>query len=87
MYTVSLPLSSSPSLPPLPHRLDIIISRVSLHKKYQFIPKLVSYWKLKRQSRNGVPLLRRLQANKGQRATATVSVPLVSTVAPLTNFT
>ena len=49
--------------------LDRIIGRVSLHKKSQFIPKLVSFWKLKRQSRNGVPLLRRMQAsNHGQRA-------------------
>ena len=59
----------------LPSRLNGIINRVSLHKKSQFIPKLVSYWKLKRQSRNGVPLLRRLQAiNKNQKqAVTTVS--------------
>jgi len=49
------------------------VSKVSVMKKSQFIPKLVNYWKLKRQSRNGVPLLRRLQANKGQRAATTVS--------------
>ena len=56
-------------------RLDRIIGRVSLHKKSQFIPKLVNYWKLKRQSRNGVPLLRRLQAtnNHSHRANTTVS--------------
>eukprot|EP00731_Ephydatia_muelleri_P002416 Em0001g2416a len=55
------------------HRLDRIIGRVSLHKKSQFIPKLVNYWKLKRQSRNGVPLLRRLQAsnNHSHRANTT----------------
>lgn len=59
------------NLPYIPqHRLDRISSCVSLHKKSQFIPKLVSYWKLKRQSRNGVPFLRRLQANsKGQKTT------------------
>ena len=56
-------------------RLDRIIGRVSLHKKSQFIPKLVNYWKLKRQSRNGVPLLRRLQASNhhSHRASTTVS--------------
>ena len=55
-------------------RLDRISSRVALHKKSQFIPKLVGYWKLKRQSRNGVPLLRRLQAsNHGQRTATAVS--------------
>lgn len=43
-------------------RLERIAAKVSLHRKTQFIPKLVCYWKLKRQSRNGVPLLRRLQA-------------------------
>lgn len=54
-------------------RLDRIVSHINLHKKSQFIPRLVSYWKLKRQSRNGVPLLRRLQANnKGQRTSTVV---------------
>ena len=32
-------------------------------KKNPFIERLQSYWALKRQSRNGVPLLRRLQTN------------------------
>jgi len=31
-------------------------------RKAQFVQSLQSYWMLKRQSRNGVPLLRRLQA-------------------------
>lgn len=43
-------------------RLSKIVSRVAIQKKSQFIESLQSYWMLKRQSRNGVPLLRRLQA-------------------------
>jgi hypothetical protein len=54
-------------------RLDQIASRVCLHKKAQFIPKLVSYWKLKRQSRNGVPFLRRLQASNSKGHKTTIS--------------
>ncbi|XP_019854738.1 PREDICTED: bromodomain and PHD finger-containing protein 3-like [Amphimedon queenslandica] len=67
------PVVNIPYIPQ--HRLDRIITRVSLHKKAQFIPKLVSYWKLKRQSRNGVPFLRRLQAsNKGQKTTVAINL-------------
>ncbi len=66
--------SCSPTPTPTPRRLDRIVTRINLHRKSQFIPRLVSYWKLKRQSRNGVPLLRRLQANnKGQRTSIVVS--------------
>jgi bromodomain and PHD finger-containing protein 1 len=36
---------------------------LNLPKKQPFITRLLSYWTLKRQSRNGVPLLRRLQSN------------------------
>lgn len=32
-------------------------------KKDSLIQKLMAYWTLKRQSRNGVPLVRRLQSN------------------------
>ena len=52
----------------LSDRLNRISAKVNLARKTQFIPMLVSYWKLKRQSRNGVPLIRRLQASShGQR--------------------
>nr|XP_047122715.1 bromodomain-containing protein 1 isoform X2 [Hydra vulgaris] len=47
------------------HRLGKIVSKVIIAKKSLFIQQLQSYWMLKRQSRNGVPLLRRLQANTG----------------------
>ena len=43
-------------------RLSKIVSKVAMARKAQFVQSLQSYWMLKRQSRNGVPLLRRLQA-------------------------
>lgn len=43
-------------------RLGKIVSKVAMARKAQFVQSLQSYWMLKRQSRNGVPLLRRLQA-------------------------
>ena len=47
------------------------MGRVAMARKAQFIQSLQSYWMLKRQSRNGVPLLRRLQAShQSQKAGA-----------------
>lgn len=37
---------------------------------YRFIQRLIAYWTLKRQSRNGVPLLRRLQTSHPSRRPA-----------------
>ncbi|KAM9320997.1 bromodomain and PHD finger-containing protein 3 [Gastrophryne carolinensis] len=49
-------------------RLIKISSGVCLQKKTQFMRHLHSYWLLKRQTRNGVPLIRRLHSNaKSQR--------------------
>lgn len=49
-------------------RLNRISAKANISRKTLFISTLVSYWKLKRQSRNGVPLIRRLQASRqGQR--------------------
>lgn len=45
------------------HRLSKITSNLTVPRKSQFMQRLHSYWTLKRQSRNGVPLLRRLQTH------------------------
>ncbi|XP_062056383.1 peregrin isoform X6 [Lepus europaeus] len=55
------PVVSVPCIPP--HRLSKITNRLSIQRKSQFMQRLHSYWTLKRQSRNGVPLLRRLQTH------------------------
>lgn len=44
-------------------RLSKITSNLTVPRKSQFMQRLHSYWTLKRQSRNGVPLLRRLQTH------------------------
>lgn len=54
------PTLSIPTIPP--ERVTEISSSVSFARKNVFIKRLLSYWKLKRIQRNGVPLLRRLQA-------------------------
>ncbi|KAF2988045.1 hypothetical protein EK904_005420, partial [Melospiza melodia maxima] len=43
--------------------LSKITNRLTIQRKSQFMQRLHSYWTLKRQSRNGVPLLRRLQTH------------------------
>ncbi|NP_001106468.1 peregrin [Xenopus tropicalis] len=56
----------SPDAPPRPssyYRLSKITNRLTIQRKSQFMQRLHSYWTLKRQSRNGVPLLRRLQTH------------------------
>ncbi|XP_058462395.1 bromodomain-containing protein homolog isoform X2 [Malaya genurostris] len=56
----SAPVILIPTIPP--NRVEEIASLVNIAKKQQFIQRLVAYWTLKRQHRNGVPLLRRLQS-------------------------
>lgn len=67
--TTAVPIVNIPFIPA--HRLSKIVGRVAMARKAQFIQSLQSYWMLKRQSRNGVPLLRRLQAShQSQKAGA-----------------
>ncbi|KAG1932757.1 bromodomain-containing protein 1-like isoform X3 [Pimephales promelas] len=54
--SVSIPIFSS-------ERLNTILNQVSLHKVAAFGELVLKYWTLKRQSRNGVPLNRRLQTS------------------------
>ncbi|XP_030640921.1 peregrin [Chanos chanos] len=69
------PVVSVPCIPP--HRLSKITSNLTVPRKSQFMQRLHSYWTLKRQSRNGVPLLRRLQTHlQSQRNTE--PIPTVS---------
>lgn len=44
-------------------RLNKICSGLSFQRKNQFIQRLHNYWLLKRQARNGVPLIRRLHSH------------------------
>uniref|UniRef100_A0A3P8ZJ92 Bromodomain and PHD finger containing, 3b n=1 Tax=Esox lucius TaxID=8010 RepID=A0A3P8ZJ92_ESOLU len=47
----------------LPHRLNTICKGILVQKKNQFMQRLHNYWLLKRQSRNGVALVRRLHSH------------------------
>jgi bromodomain and PHD finger-containing protein 1 len=55
----AIPIVSIPTIPL--ERLTKIAAMISIPKRNQFLQRLLGYWTLKRQSRNGVPLLRRLQ--------------------------
>ncbi|XP_044067627.1 bromodomain and PHD finger-containing protein 3 isoform X2 [Siniperca chuatsi] len=59
------------AMPQIPtNRLNIICKGILFQRKNQFMQRLHSYWLLKRQSRNGVPLVRRLHSNvQSQRNT------------------
>ncbi|XP_021114433.1 bromodomain-containing protein 1 isoform X5 [Heterocephalus glaber] len=63
-----LPAICAPYIPP--HRLNRIANQVAIQRKKQFVERAHSYWLLKRLSRNGAPLLRRLQSSlQSQRST------------------
>ncbi|KAM3833361.1 bromodomain-containing protein 1 isoform 1-T1 [Vipera latastei] len=63
-----MPAVSAPCIPP--QRLNKIMNQVAIQRKKQFVERVHSYWLLKRLSRNGVPLLRRLQSSlQSQRNT------------------
>uniref|UniRef100_A0A1Y1KCC8 Peregrin n=1 Tax=Photinus pyralis TaxID=7054 RepID=A0A1Y1KCC8_PHOPY len=71
-----VPIILIPTIPP--ERIQEIASLVTITKKSQFIQRLIAYWTLKRQYRNGVPLLRRLQsAQGGPRDSNTGSVDII----------
>lgn len=76
----SAPVILIPTIPP--ERIQEISSLVSLSKKNQFIQRLIAYWTLKRQFRNGVPLLRRLQssAQGNNRDSSGISQSQVDTI-------
>ncbi|XP_041350148.1 peregrin-like isoform X2 [Gigantopelta aegis] len=57
----ALPVVSIPIIPET--RISKIASLFNVPKKELFLKRLISYWTLKRQSRFGVPLLRRLQSS------------------------
>ncbi|XP_060100765.1 bromodomain-containing protein 1 isoform X6 [Heteronotia binoei] len=63
-----MPAVSAPCIPS--QRLNKIMNQVAIQRKKQFVERVHSYWLLKRLSRNGVPLLRRLQSSlQSQRNT------------------
>lgn len=56
----SVPIILIPTIPA--EKIQEIAELVNIQKKSQFLQRLIAYWTLKRQYRNGVPLLRRLQS-------------------------
>ncbi|XP_016143939.1 bromodomain and PHD finger-containing protein 3-like isoform X1 [Sinocyclocheilus grahami] len=56
-----VPLLLVPQIPSF--RLNKICTGVSVDRKNQFMQRLHNYWLLKRHSRNGVPLIRRLHSH------------------------
>uniref|UniRef100_A0A8C5VUT5 Bromodomain and PHD finger containing 3 n=1 Tax=Microcebus murinus TaxID=30608 RepID=A0A8C5VUT5_MICMU len=57
----TVPLVTVPQIPS--YRLNKICSGLSFQRKNQFMQRLHNYWLLKRQARNGVPLIRRLHSH------------------------
>lgn len=68
-------------------RLSKITSNLTVPRKGQFMQRLHSYWTLKRQSRNGVPLLRRLQTHlQSQRHIDPLPPPPSAQLPPVSDF-
>uniref|UniRef100_A0A3B5RF59 Bromodomain and PHD finger containing 3 n=1 Tax=Xiphophorus maculatus TaxID=8083 RepID=A0A3B5RF59_XIPMA len=57
----NVPVLLVPQIPS--HRLNKICTGVEVQRKNQFMQRLHNYWLLKRQSRNGMPLIRRLHSH------------------------
>ncbi|XP_068458607.1 bromodomain-containing protein 1-like isoform X1 [Clinocottus analis] len=55
------PANAGPSI--TASSFDTILNQVAVQRKRVFVERVLSYWVQKRQSRNNVPLIRRLQAN------------------------
>ncbi|XP_036433263.1 bromodomain-containing protein 1 isoform X3 [Colossoma macropomum] len=64
----AVPAMSVPSFPT--NRLNTILNQVSLQRKKVFVELVLNYWTLKRQSRNGLPLIRRLHSSLQSQKTA-----------------
>eukprot|EP00051_Salpingoeca_urceolata_P018466 m.259238 g.259238 ORF g.259238 m.259238 type:complete len:1155 (-) comp19203_c0_seq3:429-3893(-) len=50
-------------------RIEVVVRALGIEGHGQFVKQIHDYWTLKRQSRHGVPLLRRLQASHVSRTT------------------
>lgn len=62
-------------IPTIPYdKIQEIGGLVTMPKKAQFLQRLIAYWTLKRQYRNGVPLLRRLQSQGQSSGTARTGI-------------
>ncbi|XP_077941393.1 bromodomain and PHD finger-containing protein 3 isoform X2 [Gasterosteus aculeatus] len=73
-------LAASPQalVPQIPtSRLNIICKGILFQRKKQFMHRVHSYWLLKRQSRNGVPLVRRLHCSIQSQRTVEQVLPQV----------
>ncbi|XP_041743414.2 bromodomain and PHD finger-containing protein 3 isoform X5 [Coregonus clupeaformis] len=64
----AVPVLLVPQIPS--HRLNKICIGVAVQRKNQFMQRLHNYWLLKRQSRNGMPLIRRLHSHLQAQKTA-----------------
>ncbi|MCJ8734733.1 hypothetical protein PDJAM_G00238780 [Pangasius djambal] len=69
----STPLVTVPQIPP--HRLNKVFKGIIIQKKNYFMQRLHNYWLLKRQSRNGVPLIRRLHSHLQAQRSADQTEP------------
>jgi bromodomain and PHD finger-containing protein 1 len=69
------PLENAVSIPIIPpDKIQEIGDIINISKKNEFVRRLIAYWTLKRQLRNGVPLLRSLQSSHGSRKEGEPSV-------------
>ncbi|KAF0034801.1 hypothetical protein F2P81_012559 [Scophthalmus maximus] len=69
----NVPVLLVPQIPS--HRLNKICTGVEVQRKNQFMQRLHNYWLLKRQSRNGMPLIRRLHSHLQAHKTAEQKEP------------